>query len=64
MEAAKSDGEAKAITTTSVATTNEQADSNLREAAKSDDEAKAVAALTQSGVDVNCREILGIVLRH
>jgi ankyrin repeat protein len=28
----------------------------LLEAAKSDDEAKAVAALTHSGVDVNCRE--------
>ncbi len=59
MEAAKSDGEAKAITSTSVATTNEQAESDLREAAKSDDEAKAVAALTQSGVDVNCRENFG-----
>ncbi|KAH9560931.1 hypothetical protein CY35_06G134800 [Sphagnum magellanicum] len=55
MEAAKSDGEAKAVTTTSVATTNEQANLDLLEAAKSDDEAKAVAALTQSGVDVNCR---------
>ncbi|CAK9230070.1 unnamed protein product [Sphagnum troendelagicum] len=54
-EAAKSDGEAKAIRPTPVATTNEQADSDLREAAKTDDEAKAVAALTQSGVDVNCR---------
>jgi len=55
MEAAKSDGEAQAITTTSVATTNEQANLDLLEAAKSDDEAEAVAALTQSGVDVNCR---------
>ncbi len=55
MEAAKSDGEAKAITATPVATTNEQANLDLRQAAKSDDEAKAVAALTQSGVDVNCR---------
>jgi len=55
IEAAKSDGQAKAITATWVAITNEQADSDLREAAKSDDEAKAVAALTQSGVDVNCR---------
>jgi len=55
MEATKSDGEAKAITESSVATTNDQADSDLREAAKTDDEAKAVAALTQSGVDVNCR---------
>ncbi|KAH9560935.1 hypothetical protein CY35_06G135200 [Sphagnum magellanicum] len=55
MEAAKSDGEAKAITATPVATTNEQANLDLRQAAKSDDEAQAVAALTQSGVDVNCR---------
>ncbi|KAH9560922.1 hypothetical protein CY35_06G133900 [Sphagnum magellanicum] len=55
MDAAKSEGEAKAITTTSVARTNEQANLDLLEAAKSDDEAKAVAALTQSGVDVNCR---------
>jgi ankyrin repeat protein len=62
MEAAKSDGEAKPITATSVATTNEQADSDLREAAKSDNEAKAVAALTQSGVDVNCRENSGYFL--
>jgi hypothetical protein len=54
-EAAKSDGEAKAIRPTPVATTNEQANLDLRDAAKSDDEAKAVAALTQSGVDVNCR---------
>jgi ankyrin repeat protein len=59
MEAAKSDGEAKAITTTSVATANHQANLDLLEAAKSDDEAKAVAALTQSGVDVNCRENFG-----
>jgi hypothetical protein len=56
MEAAKSDGEAKAIPTTSVATTNEQANLDLLEAAESDDEAKAVAALSQSGVDVNCRD--------
>ncbi len=55
MEAAKSDAEAKAITATPVATTNEQANLDLRQAAKSDDEAMAVAALTQSGVDVNCR---------
>ncbi len=55
MEAAKSDGELKPITATPLATTNEQANMDLREAAKSDDEAKAVAALTQSGVDVNCR---------
>ncbi|KAH9560938.1 hypothetical protein CY35_06G135500 [Sphagnum magellanicum] len=55
IEAAKSDGEVKAITATPVPTTNEQANLDLRQAAKSDDEAKAVAALTQSGVDVNCR---------
>jgi ankyrin repeat protein len=55
IETAKSDGKAKAITATPVATTNEQANLDLLEAAKSDDEAKAVAALTQSGVDVNCR---------
>jgi ankyrin repeat protein len=54
-EAAKSHGEAKAITPTPVATTNEQANLDLRDAAKSDDQAKAVAALTQWGVDVNCR---------
>jgi ankyrin repeat protein len=42
MEAAKSDGEAKAITPTPVATTNEQANSDLKEAAKSDGEAKAI----------------------
>jgi ankyrin repeat protein len=59
MEAAKSDGEAKAITTTWVATPSQQANLDLLEAAKSDDEAKAVAALTQSGVDVNCRENFG-----
>ncbi len=59
MEAAKSDGEAKAITTTWVATTSQQANLDLLEAAKSDDEAKAVAALTQSGVDENCRENFG-----
>ncbi len=56
IEAAKSDGKAKTITATPVATTNEQANLDLIEAPKSDDEAKAVAALTQSGVDVNCRE--------
>jgi ankyrin repeat protein len=59
MEAAKSDGEAKAIATTSVATTKQQATLDLLEAAKSDEEAKAVAALTQSGVDVNCRGYSG-----
>jgi ankyrin repeat protein len=59
MEAAKSDGEAKAITTTSVATTSQEANLDLLEAAKSDDETTAVAALTQSGVDVNCRENSG-----
>jgi ankyrin repeat protein len=59
IEAAKSDGKAKAITATPVATRNEQANLDLIEAAKSDDEAKAVAALTQSGVDVNCRENFG-----
>ncbi len=32
---------------------------DLLEAVKSDDEANAVAALTQSGVDVNCRENFG-----
>ncbi len=56
IETAKSDGQAMAITATPVATTNEQANLELLEAAKSDDEAKAVAALTHSGVDVNCRE--------
>jgi hypothetical protein len=59
IEAAKSDGEAKAITTTWVATTNQEANLDLLEAAKSDDEATTVAALTQSGVDVNCRENSG-----
>jgi ankyrin repeat protein len=33
---------------------------DLLEAAESDDETKAVAALTQSGVDVNCRENFGL----
>jgi ankyrin repeat protein len=59
IDTAKSDGEAKATTATSVATTKQQANFDLLEAAKSDDEAKAVAALTQSGVDVNCRENFG-----
>jgi ankyrin repeat protein len=59
IEAAKSDGEAKAITTTWVARRSQQANLDLLEAAKSDDEAKAVAALTQSGVDVNCRQNFG-----
>ncbi len=38
---------------------NRQANLDLLEAAISDDEAKAVAALTQSRVDVNCRENFG-----
>ncbi|CAK9230835.1 unnamed protein product [Sphagnum troendelagicum] len=59
LEAAKSDGQATAIRATSVVTTKQQATLDLLEAAKSDDEAKAVAALTQSGVDVNCRENFG-----
>ncbi|KAH8960382.1 hypothetical protein BDL97_06G129300 [Sphagnum fallax] len=56
IDTAKSDGKAKAITATSVATTNQQANLDLLEAAESDDKAKAVVALTQSGVDVNCRK--------
>ncbi|CAK9878935.1 unnamed protein product [Sphagnum jensenii] len=55
MEAAKSDGDAKAFTSTSVTIPNHPANLDLLNAAYSDDEAKAVAALTQSGVDVNCR---------
>jgi ankyrin repeat protein len=55
IETAKSDGKG-ANTATPVATTNEQANLDLLDAAKSDDEAQAVPALTQSGVDVNCRE--------
>jgi ankyrin repeat protein len=56
IEAPKSDGRAKPITATPVPTTNEQANLDLLEAAESNDEAKAVAALTQSDVDVNCRD--------
>ncbi|CAM6022859.1 unnamed protein product [Sphagnum balticum] len=59
MEATKSADEAKTDVATSIATKKQQATVDLLEAAKSDDEEKAVAALTQSGVDVNCHENFG-----
>jgi ankyrin repeat protein len=59
-EAAKSDDDAKTPAATSVGTTNQRANLDLMEAATADDEAKAVAALTQPGVDVNCREMFGL----
>ncbi len=75
VEATKSDEEAKAAATSRIwislndrnrmakrrplLQVNRQANLDLLEAANSDDEAKYVAALTQSGVDVNCRENFG-----
>jgi len=44
------------MASTSLAATNQQANSDLLRAAKTGDESKVAEALAQPGVDVNCRD--------